>query len=77
MASVESLKKPTVYRDLVESDRVEYMQTHLSMVFLIGEFAFKVKKAVRLGPPFADQSTLRERERLCREELRKNRRGCW
>jgi uncharacterized protein len=51
---------------------VEFVQTHMSWVFLAGEYVFKVKKAVRF--PFVDCSTLALRYRLCREEVRLNRR---
>ncbi|QGM99532.1 hypothetical protein F7D14_03735 [Methylocystis parvus] len=44
----------------------------MSYVFLAGPRAFKLKKPVRY--PFLDFSTLADRERNCREELRLNRR---
>jgi aminoglycoside phosphotransferase family enzyme/predicted kinase len=48
------------------------IETHISWVLLDGQFAWKIKKPVRL--PFLDFSTLATRQRLCREELRLNRR---
>lgn len=48
------------------------VETHISWVLLAGDRAWKIKKPVRLG--FLDFGTLAERERLCREELRLNRR---
>jgi uncharacterized protein len=54
------------------ADRVELIETHISWVFLAGEFACKFKKPIELG--FLD---FRERERrvhFCEEELRLNRR---
>ncbi|MCP5433782.1 MAG: AAA family ATPase [Alphaproteobacteria bacterium] len=48
------------------------ISTHLSHVFLAGERAAKLKRAVRL--PFADFSTLAAREAACRAELALNRR---
>lgn len=48
------------------------IETHISLVLLHGELAFKFKKPVDLG--FADFSTLERRHRFCDEELRLNRR---
>jgi len=48
------------------------VETHISWVFLVGEFAYKVKKPVKLD--FLDFSTPALREHFCREELRLNRR---
>lgn len=53
-------------------DKVELRETHISWVFLTGEYAYKVKKPVSLG--FLDFSTLERRKRFCREEIRLNRR---
>ncbi|MCF8079828.1 MAG: AAA family ATPase [Desulfobacterales bacterium] len=53
-------------------DRVERMETHISIVFLAGESVYKIKKPVSLG--FLDFSTLEKRRRFCREEVRLNRR---
>jgi hypothetical protein len=46
-------------------------ETHASWVFLAGEFAYKVKKPVRLA--FLDYSTLSRRRAACLEEVRVNR----
>jgi len=48
------------------------VETHISWVFLTGDFAYKVKKPLDLG--FLDFSTLEKRAHCCREELRLNRR---
>jgi hypothetical protein len=48
------------------------VETHISWVFLTGDYAYKVKKPLDLG--FLDFSTLAKREHCCREELRLNRR---
>jgi aminoglycoside phosphotransferase family enzyme/predicted kinase len=53
-------------------DRVEIRQTHISVVALAGDYAYKVKKPVDLG--FLDFTTLEKRLHFCREELRLNRR---
>jgi aminoglycoside phosphotransferase family enzyme/predicted kinase len=47
-------------------------QTHISVVFLAGPFAFKIKKPLRLS--FLDFSTLDQRRHFCEEEVRLNRR---
>ena len=52
---------------------ITLLQTHISLVFLTGEYAYKVKKAVDLG--FLDYSTLEKRRHFCEEELRRNRLG--
>ncbi|TXT37994.1 MAG: hypothetical protein FD135_3216 [Comamonadaceae bacterium] len=52
--------------------QVELVQTHISWVLLAGEFAYKIKKPVKL--PFLDFSTLALRHACCMDELRLNRR---
>ena len=47
-------------------------QTHVSVVFLAGPFAYKIKKPVDLG--FLNFSTLENRRHFCDEEVRLNRR---
>jgi len=54
------------------ADRFEAIETHMSWVFLVGEYAYKLKKPVRYD--FLDFSTPALRERNCREEVRLNRR---
>jgi aminoglycoside phosphotransferase family enzyme/predicted kinase len=51
---------------------VRCIETHVSWVFLTGDFAYKVKKPLRLS--FLDYSTAARREAFCHEELRLNRR---
>lgn len=51
---------------------VECIETHISWVFLAGDYAYKIKKPVDLG--FLDFSTLARRRAACEEELRINRR---
>src|SRR5436305_15161747 len=64
------LAKPAAFPFPVDSVRVE--QTHISVVFLAGDFVYKVKKPVALG--FLDFSTLEKRRHYCEEEVRLNRR---
>lgn len=51
---------------------VQVIETHISWVFLAGDFAYKLKKPV--AQPFLDFRTLAAREADCRDELRLNRR---
>jgi uncharacterized protein len=50
---------------------VERIDTHAASVFLAGELAFKVKRAVRF--PFLDYSTLEKRRHACETEIAVNR----
>ena len=76
-------KSPLMQRELVKGlldpacydhpvGQVELIETHISWVFLAGDFAYKLKKALDLG--FLDFSTLARRKFFCAEELRLNRR---
>ena len=69
-ALIESLLAPPCYAHPVS--QVELIQTHISWVLLAGDFAYKIKKPVRL--PFLDFSTLALRKSSCLDELRLNRR---
>jgi aminoglycoside phosphotransferase family enzyme/predicted kinase len=48
------------------------METHISHLLLVGDYAYKIKKPLNLG--FLDFSTLERRRHCCQEELRLNRR---
>ena len=50
---------------------VEMLETHLSIVFLVSDRAFKLKRAIRL--PYADFSTPDVRLAFCLKEVRLNR----
>ncbi len=54
------------------STDVDWIQTHISHVFLVGDRVFKLRKAVRL--PFLDFSTCVDRNADCLREVRLNRR---
>jgi len=69
---IEALLSPDAYPHPV--DRVELRQTHISYVFLAGDFVYKIKKPLDLG--FLDFSTLERRRHFCEEEVRLNRRLC-
>jgi len=51
--------------------RVHRIDTHAASVFLEGDVALKIKRAVRF--PFLDYSTLEKRKAACDEEIRINR----
>jgi uncharacterized protein len=51
---------------------VELCETHISWVFLAGEWAYKLKKPLVLD--FVDYGTSEQRRRMCEEEVRLNRR---
>jgi aminoglycoside phosphotransferase family enzyme/predicted kinase len=71
-ARIESLRDPAIYPERPES--VAILQTHLSVVVLCGDRAYKFKKAIRL--PFADFTDPERRRWFCQEEVRLNRRLC-
>lgn len=51
---------------------VERIDTHAAVVFLAGNFAYKIKRALRL--PYLDFGTLEKRRAVCAHELEINRR---
>lgn len=55
-----------------DAGEVRVVHTHISTVLLAGDFAYKLKRPVRL--PFLDFSTLERRHHFLQEELRLNRR---
>ena len=69
---VEALMNPRAYDE--EAISIEMIQTHISYVFLTGNFVYKVKKAIDLG--FLDFTTLEKRRFFCQNELELNRRLC-
>jgi uncharacterized protein len=69
-ALVESLRAPSAYDHPVGT--VDVVETHISYVLLAGDYAYKIKKPVRL--PFLDFTSLEQRRFFCEEELRLNRR---
>lgn len=67
---IEVMKKPDFYPH--RPDKVELIQTHISYVFLAGDFVYKIKKPLKFD--FLDFSTLEKRKFFCEEELTLNRR---
>jgi len=67
---IEFLSKPSSYTAAVE--RVDIIQTHVSLVFLAGERAYKLKRAIKF--PYLDFSSAEARRVACEAELVLNRR---
>jgi len=67
---IAAMSRPEFYPG--NPERVDVLQTHISLIFIAGDFVYKVKKAVDFG--FLDFTTLEKRRFYCREELRLNRR---
>lgn len=67
---IQALLEPGRYPAGVR--QVELVQTHISWVLLAGDFAYKIKKPLKLA--FLDFSTLTQRQQYCADELRLNRR---
>jgi aminoglycoside phosphotransferase family enzyme/predicted kinase len=57
--------------DPITHPRVHRIDTHAASVFLEGDRALKIKRAVRF--PYLDYSTLAKRQAACHEEIRINR----
>lgn len=70
--TVKALMTPAAYDE--EADMIELIQTHISYVFVIRKFVYKVKKAVNLD--FLDFTTLEKRRLYCEKEIEINRRLC-
>jgi aminoglycoside phosphotransferase family enzyme len=69
---VQALLDPKAYPDPTE--KIELIQTHISYVFLAGDYVYKVKKPVDMG--FLDFTTLEKRLFYCQKEIELNRRLC-
>lgn len=76
---VQDHLQPQWVRGLFKADayphavgKIHLIETHISWVFLTGEYAYKIKKPVDLG--FVDFTTLERRKFFCEEELRLNQR---
>jgi aminoglycoside phosphotransferase family enzyme/predicted kinase len=67
---IDGLSRPAAYAHATSV--VVVCQTHVSVVFLAGDYAYKIKKPVDFG--FLDFTKLEERHRVCLEEVRLNRR---
>jgi len=67
---LSELSRPEAYPFPVE--RIDVEETHISLVFLAGEYVYKVKKPVNFG--FLDFSTLEQRRFFCEQEVLLNQR---
>jgi len=67
---VQAMLNPAFYPH--HPGKVEFLQTHISYLFLAGELVYKVKKPVDFG--FLDFTTLEKRHYYCQEEVRLNKR---
>ncbi|MEO0478190.1 MAG: AAA family ATPase [Planctomycetota bacterium] len=71
---LQKLRSPDTFPGTSPTDRVDIIQTHLSVVCLVGQRVYKLRKPIEL--PFVDFRDPQVREHDCREELRLNRRLC-
>lgn len=69
---LKQLHDPSTFPGSVDS--VEVIQTHLSVVCLAGDRAYKLKKPIRFD--FVDFASREQRRYFCHEEVRLNRRLC-
>jgi aminoglycoside phosphotransferase family enzyme/predicted kinase len=67
---IELMQTPDFYPHPVES--IELRETHISFVFLTGDFVYKIKKPVEMD--FLDFTTLEKRRYYCEQEIALNRR---
>ena len=67
---IDFLSRPSSYGAVVE--RVEIIETHVSLVFLAGDRGYKLKRAIRF--PYLDFSSAEQRRIACEAELALNRR---
>ena len=67
-----ALIQPAAYSH--PTGRIQHIQTHISHVFLAGDYAYKIKKPVDFG--FLNYSTLTRRRYYCHQELKLNRQLC-
>jgi uncharacterized protein len=67
---IEAMKHGDFYPHPAKN--IQFLQTHISYVFLAGDYAYKIKKELDLG--FLNYSTLSVRKYYCEKELQLNRR---
>lgn len=70
-ATIAALSQPRAYPGVADDLVIEVIQTHISVVFLVGHEVFKLHKPVDFG--FLDFSTLDARRRDCEAEVEVNR----
>ncbi len=69
---ISALQNPEIYSE--HPAKVELVQTHISVIFLVGDLVYKIKKPVDFG--FLDFTTLEKRKYFCEQEVILNRRLC-
>jgi aminoglycoside phosphotransferase family enzyme len=69
---LQALSRPAAYPHT--PSEVEIVQTQISVVFIAGDYVYKIKKPVDFG--FLDFTTLDKRLFYCRQEVTLNRRLC-
>jgi hypothetical protein len=67
---IEAMKRPDFYPH--KPVEVEFIETHISYIFLAGDLVYKVKKPVKFD--FLDFTSVKKRKFYCEEEIRLNRR---
>jgi hypothetical protein len=67
---LEAMFRPEFYPHRPE--HIELIETHISYIFIAGDYVYKIKKAVNFD--FLDFTTIERRKFYCNEELRLNRR---
>ena len=70
MTLTDTLRQAEAYPHPVSE--IQVIETHISWLFLTGDYAYKLKKPVDFG--FLDFTTLDKRKQFCEEELRLNQR---
>lgn len=65
---LEALLQPAAYPH--PAGEIVHLETHISHIFLVGEYAYKLKKPVDFG--FLDFTSLEKRRVACAEEVRLN-----
>ncbi len=67
---IEFLLNPLNYEE--KPDKIERIETHISIVFLTDKYAYKLKKPVNFG--FLDYTSLEKRKYFCEREVELNKR---
>jgi len=66
----KALLRPEIYPD--HPRVITFIETHISLLFLTGNYVYKVKKPVDFG--FLDFTSLKKRKLFCEQEVKLNRR---
>ncbi|MDJ0660457.1 MAG: AAA family ATPase [Crocosphaera sp.] len=66
---IQALQTPNSYPHTVQTP-IKVIQTHISVIFLTGNYTYKIKKPVDFG--FLDYSTLKKRQHFINQELTMN-----